>query len=501
MRKKNTHILASCGIVLIVLLVVSLIPLAAVGQYDRMCFDDYDYSVITKHALANGGTLGDALSAAADTVSLTYRTWQGTFSAVFLFSLQPAIWGHSWYFLTPLILITAMLAGLGYFSYIICVRLLNGGKAFWVISWMISALLCLQFPRDPVEGYFWYNGGIFYTFFFGLLLIWIGLALDTTLRNPLRASQRWLRGGLLCLLAVILSGGNYPSALLLGIILTGWVVYCVWKRRDLLPISIVSFLMFGAGFLISIIAPGNAIRGASLEPLSAPMAIISSLIGMPKRILGQFFRFPGLLSIVLLVWLPVCIVVLRESKLRFRLPLLLPVASYLVISAMFTPSYYAMGYSGAYRLWNIAIFLFYILLMANVYYLVGWWKVRFTASYEKTLNWLLRFRKVAPVYLLVMVSASVLLCGVGPDFGLEQERAASVRAMEELQDGTARMYAEAFDAQAQNIVNDPVDSIEIFPITEPENILPNGNLANYLTISEEPDNWYGKELILAQTED
>jgi len=45
MRKKNTPVLAICGVVMIVLLTVSLIPLAAVSQYDRMCFDDYDYSV------------------------------------------------------------------------------------------------------------------------------------------------------------------------------------------------------------------------------------------------------------------------------------------------------------------------------------------------------------------------------------------------------------------------------------------------------------------------
>jgi len=394
-----------------------------------------------------------------------------------------------------------MLAALGYFSYIVCIRLVTGGKAFWVMSWMVAALLCLQFPRDPIEGYYWYNGGVFYTFFFGLLLVWFGLALDTTLRNRLSAKQRWFRGILLSLLAVIISGGNYPAALLLCIALAGWIGYCVWKRRDLLPISIVSFLLFGIGFLISIIAPGNAIRGASLDPLSPPMAIFSSLIGMPKRILGQFFRFPGLLGIVLLVWLPFCVVALRESRLRFRFPLLLAVVSYLAISAMFTPSYYAMGYSGPYRLWNIVIFLFYILLLANVYYLVGWWKVRFAVSYEKTLNWLLRFRKAAPIYLLVVVCASVLLCGVGPDIGLEQECAASVRALVELSDGTARNYAEEFDAQAQNIMNDETGSIRIFPITEPENILPNGNLMYYMKISEEPDRWYGKELILAQTAD
>jgi hypothetical protein len=441
------------------------------------------------------------LSAAVDTVSLTYRTWQGTFSAVFLFSLQPAIWGHSWYFLTPLILIAIMIAGLGYFSYVVCIRLLNGRKVFWAMSWMIVSILCLQFSRDPVEGYYWYNGGVFYTFFFGLLLIWCGVALDTTLRDRMSVKQLWLRGVLLSLLAVFLSGGNYPTALLLGIILAGWLGYCIWKRRDLLLMSIVSLMLFGAGFLISIIAPGNAIRGASLEPLSPPMAILSSLIGMPKRILGQFFRFPGILGIVLLVWLPFCIVALRESKFRFRFPLLLPIASYFAISAMFTPSYYAMGYSGPYRLWNIVIFLFYILLLANVYYFAGWWKVRFMDSYEKTLNGLLRVRKVAPIYLMVVVSASVLLCGVGPDFGLEQERAASVRAFVELNDGTARKYAEEFDTQAQNIMNDETGSIWIIPITEPENILPNGNLANYLKISEEPDRWYGKELILAQTGD
>ena len=113
------------------------------------------------------------------------------------------------------------------------------------------------------------------------------------------------------------------------------------------------------------------------------------------------------------------------------------------------------------------------------------------------LNWLLRARRLAPVYLAVVVCASVLLSGVGPALGLERESATSVRAALALMDGTTRRYAEAFDAQAQAVLDAQTDPVEVTAILEPDYLLPEGDLTLYIGVSEEPSLWYGKHLVIA----
>ena len=183
MNKRRWSVLGVCGAILLVLFLVTLVPIGLVSAYDRMDFDDYDYSVLTHAAVRDDGSALGLLRAAGQTVSETYQTWQGTYSAVFLFSLQPAIWGQGWYAITPWILIGALVLGLGCFTFAILVVALQQDRRVWLLVWMLTSILCVQFPRDPSEGFFWYNGGMFYTFFFGLLLIWLALIIDLATRQ------------------------------------------------------------------------------------------------------------------------------------------------------------------------------------------------------------------------------------------------------------------------------------------------------------------------------
>jgi hypothetical protein len=337
---------------------------------------------------------------------------------------------------------------------------------------------------------------MYYTFFFSILLFWCGLALDTTLNKHLGAGNLVVRAFFLVFLTAFIAGGNYPSALLLGMILAGWLGWSVWKRHARLPLIIATSVVFAVGFIINMSAPGNAIRQANLDSLSPAMAVFTALIGTPKRIIGQLFRFPSIVAIILLIWVPFCVRALRDSKAKFRLPLLLPLASYFVLAAMFTPSYYAMGYSGPYRLWNIVMYAFYLLLLANLYYFIGWWKRRLPAQYTKSLGWLLRVKRIAPVYVVIVMAAAILLSGTGPSIGLEREGATSVRAFKALRNGTTCAYAFAFDAQAAAIIAAQHEPVEVSSIIAPESLFHNGDLSKYLLISNEPSKWYGKDLVV-----
>lgn len=500
MKKRRWGVLGVCGAILLVLFLVTLVPIGLVSAYDRMDFDDYDYSVLTHAAVRDDGSALGLLRAAGQTVSDTYQNWQGTYSAVFLFSLQPAIWGQGWYAVTPWILIGALVLGLGCFTFAVFVVALRQDRRVWLLVWMLASILCVQFPRDPSEGFFWYNGGMFYTFFFGLLLIWLALIIDLTNRQQTSRTGNWLRGVVLALLGGIIAGGNYPNALLLGVFLIGYILWSSRKHKAILPILISSLVVYGVGFAFSILAPGNAVRQALLEQQTPLRAVFSAISGTPVRLLGQLLRHPGVLAMLLLVWTPLSVVLAQRVERRFRFPLLIPIASFLMLVAMYTPSYYAMSNAGSYRLWNIVMFAFYLLLMLNVFYFIGWWKRRFPVGFGKTLAFLQRWKRLAPVYLLLTVCLSLALSGVGPSFGIDRESPTSVRALEALQDGSAKAYAEAFDEQVHAIERCTCGEAMVQLIPEPCTLLPDGDLTRYIPMSYEPSRWFDRELKMEQAE-
>lgn len=497
MKRKRSEILKTCGWVLLALFMLSLIPIFSVGSYDRMYSDDYDYSVKTRNAWVQEKNLGAVLDAAVDTVEETYETWQGTYSAAFLFSLQPAVLSQSWYALTPILLVAALIAGIGVLSYSICKWVVKQNRRVWLLSWMIASLLCIQFPRDASEGFFWYNAGMYYTFFFSLFLLWLGIAIQLYSNHMRRGQQlRYLLA--LLLLDVFIAGGNYVTALLLGIGVISLLINSLLHRKDLIAPSLLMVAVYVGAFCVNAAAPGNDVRQSLLQQMTPVEAIVQSLLGAPIRLLGQLLRHPGIVSLLLLVWAPLCIVFVRNAEARFRLPLLPIIGSFLLLAAMFTPSYYAMSNAGPYRLWNIVFFLFYLLLMANLYYLAGWGKRRFPNAYQKTLAFLERGKRFAPVYLLIVVCASVMLSGVGPSLGIQRESPTSVLAAEALLDGSAKTYAEAFDAQVAQIAASDQEPITVNPIPAPDAILPDGDITRYLAISNEPSRWFERELTAAQ---
>jgi len=500
MNKHRWGVLGVCGAMLLVLFLATLVPVGLVSTFDRMDFDDYDYSVLTRAAVREDDSALGLLRAAMQTVSNTYQTWQGTYSAVFLFSLQPAIWGQGWYAVTPWILIGTLVLGLGCFTYAVFVVALRQNRSVWLLVWMLTSILCVQFPRDPAEGFFWYNGGVFYTFFFGLLLVWFGLAIDLANREHASRVGTILRSAALALLSGIIAGGNYPTALLLGIFLIGYILWSSRNHKAILPTLVISLIVYGVGFAFSMLAPGNSVRQALLEQQTPLHAVLSAVAGTPVRLLGQLLRHPGVLAILLLVWVPLSVVLAQRINCRFRLPLLIPVASFLLLATMFTPSYYAMGNAGSYRLWNIVMFAFYLMLMLNIFYFIGWWKRRFPAGYGKALVYLQRLKRVAPAYLLVAVCLSLAFSGVGPSIGIERESPTSVRALEAIANGSAKAYAEAFDRQACAIEQCTCGEAMVQPIPEPCTLLPDGDLTRYIPMSYEPSRWFDRELTLDSAE-
>ena len=88
----------------VIVYAVSLIPIFAASVYAFPQADDWSYSWRTHLAWADTHSLPEVLKGAAAAVAEAYMNWQGTFSSIFLMSLQPGIWGERFYAAVPFLM-------------------------------------------------------------------------------------------------------------------------------------------------------------------------------------------------------------------------------------------------------------------------------------------------------------------------------------------------------------------------------------------------------------
>ena len=350
------------------LMVAALLLLTAVmiytGRYAVPCADDFNYGTQVHRSFVETGSVAAALSAAFKTVAGFYTGWQGTFSACFMMAVQPAVFGEQLYFLTPVIMLSSLLAGLFCFCCVVLPEVFGVKKHIAALCAACVGILCTQLVPSPVQGFFWYNGAVYYTFFYGLFLMSIALAVLVVKKGGL------VRTALLCALAAFIGGGNYVTALSSAMLAVGFIVLLALMKNAGFKRLILPTLCLLAAFAVSILAPGNAVRQAAAgESMGAVKAVAESFkTGMSYSF--SWLSVPLLGSVVFLI--PALWQEAKSSKFAFRFPLAVSLLSYCFLSAMFCPSIYALGNEGDKRLVNIIFFAYVLLWVLNVFYWLGW---------------------------------------------------------------------------------------------------------------------------------
>ena len=159
----------------LVVLAVLYTPMLWIARYDVPAADDFSFSCETHRAIEDGTGLPGAIAGAVEKAGMVYDTWQGTFSAIFMMAFQPGIWGLRTYALTTWMMLGALTGGIFFF----CIRMLNG--IFGVrksVAGIVAAVICAgcsQFLPSPNQSFYWYNGAVYYTFTFAVLLVMMAL--------------------------------------------------------------------------------------------------------------------------------------------------------------------------------------------------------------------------------------------------------------------------------------------------------------------------------------
>lgn len=350
-------------VISVVLLAVTLLPMIIIGFYTHPLGDDYYYGIPASQALRNGEGMWGAILAAFKGTATQYKIWQGTYSAMFLMHLPPQLFGDIFYKIYPMFIILFVTVAIFYLIGSLIEKEDATGKKIWITISAVTAALHIGFVPLCGETYYWYNGSIYYTGFYALTLFFWGCIIKY-IRKPGTA-----RLVLLSLLAFFIAGGNYASLLPTAIILF-FVTVGAYIKRKLQPYIglTVIFVLLILGFLLSILAPGNALRQATSPGMAPVKAIIKSLL----QCFGYLVHWTNIYIFIALIALtPVFVYLAKRCSHEFKFSIIICVIFFGIFASSESPTFYAQSNGGAARVFDICFYMMLLCIGFMYYYLVG----------------------------------------------------------------------------------------------------------------------------------
>ena len=499
--KINEKVVATIATVCFV--VLCLLPLLMISRYNHPCADDFGYGYDAHVTWQSTHSIVETVKAAAANVKFMYYAWQGTFTSIFFMSLTPMVFGEQYYAVVPFIMLGALTVSVFYLSKVLVCDILKGSKSNSIILSVILLFMMIEEIYTPASAFFWYNAAIHYTFMQAVMFLMVAFVLRGMTTNKTVISV--ITGVLATICAFVLSGGNYINALiglvLLVALLILFAILFVWDikkskkeggiKSKFRKFYLIVFPLFVYiyGFRISVIAPGNEVRGRSFEDTPALIAVLRSF--------ESGFEYAGewisLFTIVLLILaLPAIWMITDKTKYRFRWPLLVLVFSFCIFCATFTSSHYGMAGPGLPRTFNNCKMLYQLLLMINEVYLVGWLRVRLRESKKEKIK---RFSLTHRVLFYAIVSVALASIFLACDD--KEAYYPSYASAKYMRQGFAMYYHMQY-MERLNVMNGPGDVVYV------KEIAPKLNVLYVDDVTTNPDDWrneqyarwYGKEEVI-----
>ncbi len=351
------------------LLLISIVPLLLLGKYNVMCIDDYDYGIQVYDTWMTTGSLWQSVQTAISQTAEFFKEWQGTYVSCFLMALCPMNFYYEAAFLVPVIMIGMFCVSTFLLGRQIMIRWLGSDKHHAGLVMFLLLFMFYQVMEAPFEGIYWYNGATHYIFMESLLFLMLTLVSGTIWTEKKVNALVW------CILAsldgVIVGGGNLITGLQAEILLCFLLVFTYVKKREKIIYVLLPLILFSAGFLCNILAPGNAVR-AGLDSDVGYSPVLSVILSFYYALV---FMIGWTNTLVILMWLallPVMWQIGKNSEKSFRHPVWVSVGGFCILSAMFTPTLYAVGMVGLSRVDNIIQMVYYLCLFMITTYWLGW---------------------------------------------------------------------------------------------------------------------------------
>ena len=451
---------------LLALLAASLVPLLVLGRYDWPSSDDYCYAYLPHEALLNGGSFWGEVW---HTMWGYYDSWQGTFMALGLMSLAPLTFSEHLYWLTPVVMLGALCAGTFKLSDTLARRALGGTWRQTVFLAAPLLLLSIQLVASPKDSFYWWNGAVYYTFTYGIMLLLVERFAALKLARS-RSQVLWaVLPGFFA--GILVGGSNYVSALLATLIGGLFLLWFLWKERGKLLPGLALFLSLVIPFAVSFLAPGNQVRQDTItDPLGVVGTVGISILQAGKDCLDWpgWVNVPALLLLIPLLW-----GLTEKVKFSFPAPLVFSVFSFLLFAAQNAPHFYAVSQAGPERLRSIVYYTFYWLAAANLWYWLGWLRRRVLPRRKEGAVPLRRGWALAAVLAVLLAAGTVK----------SWPHLNAVRASAALADGSAAAYYQEQNDRLEVLLDPSVTDVVFEPIQSRPPLLYNAD------ITQDPQDW------------
>ncbi len=286
--KKNS--LRLPAVISVALFVLTLLPIILIAPFGHATGDDLGYGAHVMQALRDGTGIAGALSNIAGEIVSKWYTWQGTWASIFLFCIEPGVFGERLYTIVPLLAVAMFCIGTGYFLYHFLTRVMRISRSAFVTIFSLLSILAIQYMPYMRGGIFWYTSVAHYLIPYCAAMVSAVFA-DRFLQS---GQNKYLAG--MCLLMAYLGGASYPAIVLSLELTLLLILYAAadgrMSRRCLLILLPLALML--AGFCVSAAAPGNKVRGGegfgSRGAAGIVMVIVNSIKVCAVRGAGYFLR-------------------------------------------------------------------------------------------------------------------------------------------------------------------------------------------------------------------
>lgn len=352
--------------------VISLIPLLWIGWFNYPSADDYTIGNNCRQAWIAGHNIFSAVWAGVLRGIEDWITWMGYFTSNFLMAVPPSSFGERFYVLTVWIMLAMLSFSTIYLLRTVFVKVFKADRYVSHCAIMAMLFVTVQCMVGRVEAFYWYCGAVNYMFVHGMSLFFYGLLISIACDKE---KNKKLKIVMVSVLGFFTGGGNQLTALNVAIILSvavGFLFYHKkWKEYRMLIMPVAAFFL---GFILNVAAPGNWVRAEGASGMNPVKAVLVSFYYCLDYCLGEWFNWPVILLVILLT--PLFWHMTEKTKFQFRYPLIVVLFGYCLVSAMMTPSLFAVGNIGAARLQALTFTMFILALTLCVGYVTGWVRKR-----------------------------------------------------------------------------------------------------------------------------
>ena len=462
------------------LFAVSIFPILLLSFYNFPSADDYSFAKASYQIYVNGGSFAEVMGAVFNRVATMYNTWQGNYTGVFLMSFSPMIIGGRGYFIGTILGMAMLSCGILYFMYQLCVKVFGLDKNRILSIGLLTLFIifqCMPEGMVRVEGLYWYNSTIYYTFLQGLAYLFMGIAISNMFEKTVYKIV--CNTIIAAVLAFLLGGANYLTAIICGIfsfilVIVGIVFICFsakkgnagssqietdpWsylKNKYIARLTkgsvynVLPAIVFFIGFVISVVAPGNALRESDLGGFNPIKAVLISYYYVFSVAMSEWTNWAvcGLFIISIPLWWRA----VKDNGSAFRFPLIIVLLLLSFNAATITPALYATGNISAGRIQCIFWIQYVLLMELTIGYLVG-----FASKFIEIKNVDSKTSHRIFVLAIAMYVCFCILCVI-PDRNLF----VGTEALNEIASGTAAGYSAENKARLELLENADISDVVI----------------------------------------